>query len=447
MRFKYLSNNNIFYLLLLLSIIVSTVLNYKADVMGPMVVLYEDYANFFSNKFNFTTPFKYSQYTFPMWGYGFVILILKKKIWIIIFQQLVTFFTLIFFDSNFNHTLKNKNSFRFFLLVSFPWFFFHTSLWPYSLGANFLLIGVTLIFKYYNSQKKYLLLFSAIIFGLMLNLRSDYYYFIILLFTVLIIQVIIQKKRKEEILLILTWFLVIQMFLIPWGYYTFKRTGHYLQTSTNAGHVFFISLGQLPNNLWKITQEDNDSTMYSYLKKEFPSKNTNSLAYEEDKFLFKSWKSLVLNNPKEYFKKCFYNCYRVIRNPFYVGNLETLVVENARNKYNVKEKLKKLLDKGDLNNIIKYIFLGAGSIYITSFFINLFSIYIFLLFFYYLLRASSKVNIKNDYVSTIILLLILYQNLMSIFVFFMPIYNTNLYIFYLFGIFYYRSKLIDYSKS
>ena len=45
-----------------------------------MVVYYEDYANFFKNNFKLETLFENSQYTFPMWGFGIMILLFKKKI-------------------------------------------------------------------------------------------------------------------------------------------------------------------------------------------------------------------------------------------------------------------------------------------------------------------------------------------------------------------------------
>ena len=80
-----LENNKYFYLVLILSISLATFLNYNANVMGEMNVLYENYTNFFKNNFNYNLLFKYDQYTFPMWGFGLVFLFLwlismnKKK--------------------------------------------------------------------------------------------------------------------------------------------------------------------------------------------------------------------------------------------------------------------------------------------------------------------------------------------------------------------------------
>ncbi len=444
-KLKILNNNKIFYFLLLVVISISTFLNYKAEVMGPMVVLYEDYATFFSQHFDLSVPFKYSQYTFPMWGYGLVLLFLKKKYLVIIFQQIITYLTVIYFEYSFSDFLKYKKLFRFLLLISFPWYFFHTSIWPYSLGSNLLIIGIVSIFNYQKSNNKYLLFFSGFCFGIMLNLRSDYYYLILILFVFLLIYEGLKKKIKA-ILWITLWFSIIQTLLIPWGYYTYKRTGHYLQTSTNAGHVFFISLGQLPNNKWKITQEDNDSVMYTELRNHFPQKTPNSLAYEENKYLMKKWKDLVLESPTEYIKKCLFNCYRIFRTPFYIGNLETLTDIDNVNKNIIKEKLKKLLDNGKFIEIIRFLFFERGSIYLTTFFLNIFSISFFFVFIFYFIRSIFYKCVINDFLSLIILILIFYQNLMSIFVFYMPIYNSNLYLIYLLGIFYFQSKVLYKSK-
>jgi hypothetical protein len=447
-----LNNNYIFYSILAVIISICTLLNYDANVMGPMVVLYEDFADFIDSGFDFSLKFKYSQYSFPMWGYGFVLYLFKLKLVIIIFQQLVTYFTLLFFDFTVNklYVKNSKIVFRSLLIFSFPWFFFHTSLWPYSLGANLLILGFCVIGWFYETRKNYLLYISSICFGIMLNLRSDYYYYVILMFLTLAYLIYNNrdkyvKSNKHSIILS---FILLNVLLIPWGVYTQKRVGHYLQTSTNAGHVFFISLGQLPDNIWKITQEDNDPIMYKELSNHFKNKaNLNSLAYSEDKFLINKWKTLVLNNKIEFSKKCIYNIYRIIRTPFYVGNLETLFIVSNAEKNVVKERIKVMLDEGNIWSILQLVFFGSGRFYLVSLILNFFSISFFLVFIFYFLKALLNKLLLSNYLSLGLLGLILYQNLMSIFVFYMPIYNTNIYLIYLLAIIYFREKLLTLSKS
>ena len=274
MKLEVLDNNRIFYSLLIFVILLSTILNYNADVMGPMNVLYKEYISFFKRGFDYKYIFKYSNYTFPMWGFGLVMYIFPSKIYIIFFQQIVTFFTVCYFDKIVNryNLLMNTYRFRWGLLLSFTLYFFHSSVYPYSLGSNLLILGILFLVNFYFNESKVDIIFSSICFGIMLNFRSDYYFFIYPLFLLIIIYSY-KKSSKRILSMSIIWLLIIQSFLIPWRIYTFNRTGESISVSTNSGHVFFISLGQLPNNKWGITEEDDDPVMYSYLKRQFPNEN------------------------------------------------------------------------------------------------------------------------------------------------------------------------------
>ena len=438
---KLLIKDKFFYLMLFLTIVISTKINYDANLMGNMVVYYEDYANFFKNTFQLKTVFKHSQYTFPMWGYGVVFLILKKKFYIICFQQLITYFTIIFFEKSLIKLNIVNDIFilRLILLISYCYYFIHTSLTPYSISINFLTIGILLIF-YFNEFKnpKYLIL-SSIFFGIILNLRSDYFFLILIIFIFLIITSFVEKRSRILKISICVWFLIIQSFLIPWGYYTYKRVGHVLLTSTNAGHVFFLGLGQLPNNVWKITEDDNDSTMKSYLIRSFGKNNINSLSYEQDKYLLKKWKELVLKNPIEYTKKCLTNAEKIIKTPFYVGNVENMY--SNPNTFFIKKKIKDLANERSYFQLLNYIFLAEGNIFLFSFFLNGLSIFLFSTFILLLIITLFKNKLLDSNISKIILIIFIYQLALSIFSFYLPIYNSNLYLIYIFGIFYFK-KLI-----
>ena len=439
---KYLIKDIYFYLILVLTIVISTKINYNANLMGNMVVYYEDYANFFKNNFKLETLFENSQYTFPMWGFGIVILLFKKKIFIICFQQLITFLTILYFEKSLRNLkiVDDIFSLRLLLLVSYCYYFIHTSLTPYSISVNLFTLGILFLLYFNRFQKIKYLILSAFCFGIILNFRSDYYYLIYIIFLLLIATSFKEKKSKIIKISICVWFIIIQSFLLPWGYYTYKRVGHFLPTSTNAGHVFFLGLGQLPNNIWKITEEDNDSTMKSYLIKSFGKNNANSLSYEQNKYLLKKWKELVLKNPIEYSKKCLTNAEKIIKMPFYVGNLEN-IYDNS-NKNFIKKKIRGLTNERDYFQLIKYIFIGEGSIFLISFFLNAFSISLYSIFILLMLLMFIKNYIFDSFVSKLILICFTYQLALSIFTFYLPIYNSNLYLIYILGIFYFKKMIM-----
>jgi hypothetical protein len=223
--------------------------------------------------------------------------------------------------------------------------------------------------------------------------------------------------------------------------YSYEKTGSYLQTSTNAGHVFFIGLGQLPNNKWGITQEDNDPVMYSLIYNKYKNNNAKSLNFNENKFLTEQFILKVKNDPYEYFKKCTYVFYRILRTPFYTGSLEKYFASEDKIK-EIKIKIKYMLDNFNFADLLKYVILGEGLIYLASALINIFSIIIFISFLYLVLKFILFIKFKKiDIIVITIASLILFQLALSVFAFYMPIYNTNLYLFYIFSIFYIKNKL------
>ena len=442
MKIEILNYNRVFYSLLALIIIISTVLNYNANVMGPMNVLYEDFNSFFKSGFNLNYKFKYSNYTFPMWGFGIILFIFKSKFNIIFFQQIVTFLTVIFFDKTVRNykLLPNTISFRCGLLLSFTLYFFHASSYPYSLGSNLLILGLLFLINFHYRYSKYDILFSGICFGLMLNFRSDYYFFIYPLFILIVINSLV-KSKKRLFLMSLFWVLIIQIFLIPWRFYTHKRTGESMSVSTNSGHVFFIGLGQLPNNKWGITEEDDDAVMYSYLREEFPNYKANSLAFKENKFLLKKFLELIKNDPLEYFKKCSYNFYRLVRTPLYMGNLETLNATKSKDVKQTKAKIKEHLNKMEISKLFNFVLYEEGKLYIVSGVFNIISIFFYLFFLVQFIRFAIKNILVFDFLNYLLVLVFSYQISLSIFSFHMPIYNMNIYLLYLFASFYFTNSL------
>jgi hypothetical protein len=421
-----------------------------------MITLYVDYSNFFKSNFNFNLKFINEYYTFPMWGYGLILYLFNNKLSIIIFQQLLTIITLILVDQRIK-SYKVENilvTFRILLIISIHWYFFHTSLWPYSINSNLLILGTLTLSNFLDKQKTASIIFSALIFGILLNFRSDYYYYTIIIIIILVYNLYKNKtilNKNKFLFNIVLFATIIQILMFPWGVYTYKRTGHYLQTSTNAGHVFYISLGQLPKNKWGITPKDEDSSMKSLLQHYTGKSKVNTLTYDSDKFLMKTWKNFVLEDPLEYTKKCIFNYIRLSSMPFYPGSLE----KNFSNEIEidkVKVKIKYYYDNLKYKNLLNYFILGDAKFYMVTFFINLIGIFIF---FYFMVLNSmflfNKISyeIFNNTLFVFSNSIVMYQIFMCVFVFHMPIYNTNVIIFYLISIsflsFYYKKK-INYDK-
>ncbi len=310
---------------LLITAFIASVLNYNGRTMSGLVPAYLDFADFFRGGFDLTQGKGLTVQTFPMWGYGLIFLVTKSKTIIIALQQLVSISVLLFVDyslGNFGWKASSRIVFRVLTILSFQWFYFHTILWLYSIGANLLVAAVFLVLNYFRFRSVKYLILASMCFGIMLNFRSDYFFFALAI-PVLILIIDWIKNEKKLWLHYSLWYLVIFVCLVPWGIYSLKKTGSYLQKSSNGGHVLFISLGQLPENKWGITPLDGDPKMRKLVATAF-GKGATTLSHPADKLLTGKWLGLILDDKMEFFRKCKFNVQSIYRNPFYVGELNQI---------------------------------------------------------------------------------------------------------------------------
>tara|TARA_B100001175_G_scaffold317794_1_gene336496 strand:+ start:4675 stop:5922 length:1248 start_codon:yes stop_codon:yes gene_type:complete len=387
-----------------------------------------------SNEFNLDS--------FPIWGYGIIHLLLVTKLNILIFQQLLNFIVIIKVDYFLVKLKKIRNVIflRRLMIFSLPYFFFHTQMWPKSISASLLILGILQLFSYARNKKIKHLAFAGLLMGILSNFRSDYLVFIVFIIPLYVIFFEFYKYKKN----ILSSFkvfilpLITLVLLIPWGVYTYSKTNHFLINSTNTGHVLFIGLGQLPNNLWGISPRDDDFKMKKIIEKEF-GENISSVSYNSNDLLKRKFLEFILKNPLEWFKKCFYSLRLIFFDPFYVGNVGDFQKNGISNIKEIRSfedaiyrldysKTFSILNSTEWNFSKKEIF----ELMITIL-TKVIGIIIFFLTVILVLKKLFKYRLKAffDYNTSVCILLILYQISISIFAFHMPVYNTSIYLIYI----------------
>ena len=416
-----------FYSLLLVEIAFLTYLNWQNKIMSGILPSYENYVNFFKSGFDLKSPFLNNNYTFPMWGYALILLVLNKKIIIVLFQQLLSLLIIWYIDKNISKLFELENPtisriiYRILILAGFSWHLFHVPLWPYGISAIFTTLSVLFYIQYIKINKFIYLTGSALLFGLALNLRSDYLYFTICFYLIVLLYYLF--KRNIKLLPLNLWLAIVGLIMLPWMIYTKARTGHILLNSTNGGHVLFIGLGQLPDNPWHITPYDGDSTMHAILKQKFGT-TINSLSYTADNFLKEAWKERIVDQPKYYFKRCVINIRDYFIRPFTLGEIN--------NKLNINK------NDWTLSNIYQILLNESITDKIKVLFVILFQLLIrltgiaFIITFWTLILFNFKIFIKEflKIEFTLLFGLILYQTGLLLFAFYNPSYHTNIYIMY-----------------
>lgn len=429
---NFLSKDVNFYALLVVEIILFTWLNWENEMMTGILRYYEDYANYFASGFDASYHFKAGAETFPMWGYGVILLLTKNKIIIILAQQLLTIYTIYKAQQLLKELAVPESTMRWlrlFIILSFSWFIFHTALWPYSISANLLILSLLYLSKGYYTDKFKFYVLSAVLFGIMLNFRSDYLYYFFALSLLLITHHIFVKKKNH--LFGLAWAGVVLLMLVPWGIYTQHKTGHYLLNSTNGGHVLYISLGQLPGNKWGITAIDNDPKMKTIVKNKL-GPGVNTMALDCDKLLKNEWKENIKNDPAEYIKKCLYNVYMTFVRPFANGEIYKKYISDKEEEKALKDALKKDISTVDIKSLLGKFTSKKYIGFFIPIVLNVFSILCFLFFLFCLLIGIFKYRqaIFSNWLILTLYTVIGYQLALQTLAFYNPNYHTNVLIFY-----------------
>lgn len=259
--------------------------------------------------------------TFPMWGYGWLLAVSSNEYALLLFQVAfatgAAWFLLRTLQSGDVVGARTARLVKLALLVSIPWYAASALRWPYTEAANLLLVSIALlIVALRRAELPYrLVALSGIVFGVALNFRSDY---IALPVLVAVVVVAVSRRRARVARHLGVWLAAIVLTLIPWIVYGERATGHLLLTSTNSGHVLYISLGQLPDNPWGITPFDGDPRMHRELDAHFGT-HVSSLTYRSDSFLRSRFVQLVRAHPVAWLRKDARNAAHTLVDGFYDG--------------------------------------------------------------------------------------------------------------------------------
>ena len=233
-------------------------------------------------------------------------------------------------------------------------------------------------------------------------------------------------------------FFLSHIIISPWGLYNMKNNEKYIETSSNMGHVLVLGLGQLPNNLWGLTPKDGDPVFNQIIDDNF-GENAKSTDIDVNNFLKKKFLALILNNPSEYLKKVIYAFKLYLMDPFYIGNLDNFRLNGSNYISDLRSAESSFYEFKlyDGFNYLKRSFEKVGIIVFLKITITLLTKligYLIMILTLYNILIHFKKIISNTQI-LIILSVIIYQFLISIFAFHMPTYTTSIYLIFIFLIF------------
>ncbi len=230
--------------------------------------------------------------TFPMWGMGFVILPTTSLAYIDVvnFGLGITSFLYLLrtLESAGVVGVLGRRIALVTVAVLLPWYAYHAIAWSQSVNFSLFMLGAALLLR-----RRFVL--SGLAFGLGLNVQSDY----IGLFPLFALGWLLAARDRVAVARsVATWGAAMLVCLIPWAVYSYHATGHVLLTSSNTGHVFYISLGQ--TGLYDIQFSDGSKQMYALLDRKIHppvSRFYGSCTPEASNVLLREWWRIVSSDP------------------------------------------------------------------------------------------------------------------------------------------------------
>jgi len=245
--------------------------------------------------------------TFPMWGYGFVLVLTTNKLLLIALQFAVALFSAWYFlrvvDESGLVDEWSRFWLRAFMMCCVPWYAYHSIDWSQSLATSFLVLSVSLLIRAVCREPaawRYLCA-SAVCLGINLNFASDLY---LLPVALAVAYWWCAGFSRVTLAHAVVWLVVVIATLVPWMVYSWRAVGAPVVKSTNQGHVLLIGLGQDPRHRFATTYSDYDPFMYRILKEQlsddFARRFYASCSYEADRVLRPAFVRLIVEQPYDY---------------------------------------------------------------------------------------------------------------------------------------------------
>jgi hypothetical protein len=212
-----------------------------------------------------------------------------------------------------------------------PFAAFMSVKWPDAPAAFFIIGFIYFYTRLVKSGKSRGFLITGLMLGAAANFRSEFLFLPLLLFIMALIA------DRENIYAHFTHTIgsamIMLIMLVPWAIGSKAYTDDFRFTATNGGGVAYISLGQLPGNVWDITPAD--PAAFEYAENHGID---NPYSARGDSLLKSAFYRAIIDHPGEFAQKIGYNIYSILRGGVYTGEYAGLKIDFDR-RYEINSKI------------------------------------------------------------------------------------------------------------
>ena len=343
--------------------------------------------------------------TYPMWGYPGLLAFLKH--WNIVEYLYSIQFGLAVISFVFFLKLVKNAKFTLRILCSLLFIFYAMILsvkWPDAIMTFLVFMAACA-----HTNRKYLL--AGALLGIAYNFRSESLVFLL----VYVVWVIFNVRQFKVIFSLI--------FIVPWIVYGMSHHGHFVPTTTNSGGVLYISLGQLPGNVWE--RKHLDSEAENYVLSTSDEKVSDPWGYKGGKLLTGQFVEDIQEHPIEFVKKLIFNAGSVVVGGLYTVESRYFFFEGDESKRLIKDyrSNKREFVRGILSFEAKAMVVAFDLT--VKFFSSIFLLGILIYCIYLLI--TKKIGVRNIY-----LLLIILQLLLTVFIQYQPRHISHVIILFVF---------------
>lgn len=294
-----------FLLLLSAAALLVLVLNWRATGQEGMHPYYMDFRDVIRAGFDPAAATRKGIPTFPMWGYGWLLLLTTQKLPLRLLQIALGVGALWLWSNALEREglLKGRalTVYRVLAILTTPWFALHSVPWPSSISASLTLAAAALVPHIYRAgQTRWLpILAGGLLLGVAGNFRSDVLLLALALAPVLVIS---GHLRPSVWLRLGVWLGSAYGLMLPWLIFTWCVTGMPLLTSTNAGLTALTGFGEVRDNRWGITLNDEDPAVAQLIVRRL-GHPAPPVSFAADRVLKEEFARLVRADPGEYLRK------------------------------------------------------------------------------------------------------------------------------------------------
>jgi hypothetical protein len=294
-------------------------------------------------------------FTYPSWGYPWLLSVLPSpEHTSVMLQVALGIAVLLLVRREMNRLGLGRGLVDALCILAVPWYALASLELADPWSASLTVIGAVLLARAIRRGGLDLAAASGVVFGLSLNVRSE---LLALLPAAMLVALAIRPSRiRSDARIWATASVVAVGLLLPWGWFRMHHGEPFGLTTTNSGMVLYNSLG-FQGNAWGIVASD---ALRKQEARELLGPEADPASPEASAWFRERALAAIAERPAEYGRKVFHNFVATLKFGFYGVEVEPLLSDDGRQRYEVLKEQLKLLAGAKANPVDIEAFRRAG---------------------------------------------------------------------------------------